>query len=52
MIANKELKGKLKTPLDLHGHVPGVPIGTTFNDRGELAILGLHTKICAGIDSK
>ena len=52
MIANKELKVELGTPLDWQGHVPGVPIGTSFNDRGELAILGIHTKICAGIDCR
>ncbi|GAX85598.1 hypothetical protein CEUSTIGMA_g13013.t1 [Chlamydomonas eustigma] len=42
---NKEL-----TPRDVYGHIPGVNIGEKFNNRGELAILGLHLRILQGID--
>ncbi len=48
MVAFKDLKEYL-TPEDMHGHIPGVQVGSTFNNRGELAILGLHTMILRGI---
>ncbi|KAK9811340.1 hypothetical protein WJX72_002101 [[Myrmecia] bisecta] len=48
MIACKELSRKL-TPPDAYGHIAGVQIGEKFQGRGDLAILGLHTKMMQGI---
>jgi putative restriction endonuclease len=33
----------------IFGHVPGIPVGTTFPDRKALAISGIHEEIQAGI---
>ena len=38
------------TPRHVYGHIPGVAVGDVFNGRGEVAVLGLHTQICQGID--
>ena len=46
MVANKEATDTQK---DLVGHVPGVLVGTRFENRGELSILGLHSTILSGI---
>ncbi|KAL6761714.1 hypothetical protein V8C86DRAFT_808288 [Haematococcus lacustris] len=51
LVANKELKDTLR-PEDSFGELPGVLVGTEFNNRGELAILGLHTQILKGIMCK
>ena len=51
MTANKELKLKLRPP-ERHGHVPGIRIGREFANRGELAIVGIHTEILRGIRFK
>ena len=48
MVAFKNLRPEL-TPADRHGHIPGVRVGEAFANRGEMAILGLHTQICRGI---
>lgn len=50
-IAYAELRKKL-TPQEVHGQIPGVRVGQVFPNRGELAILGLHCSIFAGIYSK
>jgi hypothetical protein len=50
MIAYSQLKEEL-TPAPRHGHVAGIPPGFEMWGRGEMAILGLHSKIVAGIDS-
>ena len=47
MQAYKKLKGEARKS---YGHVPGVAVGEAFNNRGELAILGLHRRILQGID--
>jgi hypothetical protein len=49
LIANSEL-AELRPPLS-HGHVPGVVVGQEFANRGELAIVGIHTQIMRGINS-
>lgn len=46
------LKNDLNTPLDRIGHIRGVGIGAKLNNKGELAILGIHANISAGIYSK
>lgn len=35
-----------------YGHVPGVAVGAAFRGRGELDVLGLHTQMMAGINSR
>ena len=49
MQAYKLLKGAAG---DVYGHVAGVAVGEAFNNRGELAILGLHRRILQGIDGR
>ena len=51
MTANSRLGPRLRPPRR-HGHVPGVGIGDTFADKGELAICGVHNNITSGIDAK
>ncbi len=51
MIAFKELRESW-TPNLSHGHIPGVPVGMELLGRGEVAILGVHSKMMAGIDSR
>jgi len=48
MVAFKQLKGE-GTPEGVIGALPGVPPGLTLNGKGELAILGIHCAIVAGI---
>ena len=50
MQAFKELRGEYPPPRQ-HGALPGVPIGLTLGGKGEAAIVGIHCKILAGIDS-
>lgn len=50
-IAYSELKDQL-TPQEVHGQIPGVRVGQVFQNRGELAILGLHCVIFQGIYAK
>lgn len=52
MVANKELKRPLKTPLETIGHIPGVKIGEIFRNKGELSIMGIHCNITGGIYCK
>ena len=49
MVAFKELRGQ--TPEKVVGAIPGIPPGVTLNGKGELAILGIHCAIVAGIYS-
>lgn len=51
MIAFKMLREAL-TPTSMHGHIPGVEIGARFGGRGEVAIVGIHTQMMRGIDSR
>lgn len=51
MVANKDLRATL-TPEGVYGHIKGIPVGQTFANKGELAILGLHGNINSGIHSK
>ena len=50
MTANSQL-AQLRPPLR-HGHVPGIAVGREFANRGEIAIVGIHTQIMRGIDSR
>jgi hypothetical protein len=52
MKAFGDFKDELGTPLNTIGHIHGVAIGAQFNGKGELAILGIHSNITAGIYSK
>ncbi len=47
MVAFKELRGQ--TPEKVIGALPGIPPGAILNGKGELAILGIHCAIVAGI---
>lgn len=49
MIAFKERKVELGTPLEVIGQVPGVAVGAKFQNKGELAIMGVHCNITGGI---
>ena len=49
MIAYKERKVELGTPLEVYGQIPGVALGAKFQNKGELAIMGVHTNITGGI---
>ncbi len=49
MIAFKDRKVELGTPLQVIGQVPGVAVGAKFQNKGELAIMGVHTNISGGI---
>ena len=51
MIGYKELREEL-TREGVHGQVEGVRVGQKFQNRGELAIMGLHCMISAGIYAK
>jgi hypothetical protein len=51
MVAYKELRHQW-TPALHHGHISGVPVGAYFERRGEAAILGVHTQMMRGIDSR
>jgi len=43
-------KGRYCGEKRIHGEIPGVPIGTVLQERGEAAILGIHCQILSGID--
>jgi hypothetical protein len=51
MTAYKELRQQW-TPALNHGHIPGVPVGARLRGRGEAAIVGIHTQMMRGIDSR
>ena len=50
MVAYKELR-KVERE-GMIGHIPGISPGFKVNGKGELAILGIHCNICAGIYCK
>ena len=49
MIAFSQRKVELGTPLETIGHIPGVRVGAKFQNKGELAIMGVHCNITGGI---
>jgi hypothetical protein len=49
--AYNELRQQWTPPLN-HGHIPGVPVGARLRGRGEAAIVGIHTHMMRGIDSR
>eukprot|EP00884_Botryococcus_braunii_P016656 jgi/Botrbrau1/3674/Bobra.0008s0006.4 len=51
MVAFNQLRSAF-TPEGVVGHIPGIKIGEKFRGKGELAILGLHCTIAAGIYCK
>ncbi len=52
MVAFSQCKVELGTPLETIGHVPGVRVGEKFQNKGELAIMGVHCNISGGIYCK
>jgi hypothetical protein len=50
MVAFKEMRQEVKERVI--GALPGIPPGFTVCGKGELAVLGIHCAICAGIYSK
>lgn len=50
MVAYSQLHREFARP-KRHGEIPGVPIGLKLQNRGEAAILGIHTSILKGIDA-
>ncbi|KAL3650387.1 hypothetical protein CASFOL_006790 [Castilleja foliolosa] len=50
-VANRlKKKGKLISPENRFGHIPGIKIGDRFHYRAELVVIGLHCQYVSGID--
>ena len=49
MIAHSEVNKEYPVS-KMWGHVPGTRVGDTFAGRGEVSVVGLHTRMMQGID--